>query len=76
MVSNIVKDVFSKGFISVREEDPLSICLSRFKGEMPPVLAVVDSRGKYKGVLARQWIIRSRLNPNTTKAKTWRVQLP
>ncbi|MCK4952788.1 CBS domain-containing protein [Candidatus Bathyarchaeota archaeon] len=70
MVSNIVKDVFSRDFISVSEEDTLSVCLSLFKGEMPPVLAVFDSRGKYKGVLARRWIIRSRLDPNTTKAKS------
>ncbi len=70
MVSRIVKDVFSKGFASVREDDTLSSCLSLFKKEMPPVLAVLNSEGKYKGVISRRWIIRSRLNPSTTKVST------
>lgn len=70
MISSVVKDVFSKGFVSVRENDTLSSCLSLFKEEMPPVLVVLDSEGKYKGVLARRWIIRSRLDPSTTKVET------
>ena len=37
---------------------------------MPPVLAVMDSNNKYKGVIARRWIIRSKLDPSTTKVKT------
>ncbi len=49
MVSRTVKDVFSKGFVSVLEDDTLSNCLSLFKEEMPPVLVVLDSKGKYKG---------------------------
>lgn len=70
MISSAVKDVFSKGFVRVRENDTLSSCLSLFKEEMPPVLVVLDSEGKYKGVLARRWIIRSRLDPSTTKVET------
>ena len=70
MVSRIVKDAFSKGFASVREDETLSCCLSLFKEKMPPVLAVLNSEGKYKGVISRRWIIRSRLNPSTTKVST------
>lgn len=70
MFSRIVKDAFSKGFASVREDDTLSSCLSLFKEKMPPVLAVLNSEGKYKGVISRRWIIRSRLNPSTTKVST------
>jgi len=70
MVSRIVKDVFSKGFASVREDDTLSSCLSLFKEEMPPVLVVLDSEGKYKGVISRRWLIRSRLDPSVTKVNT------
>ena len=66
----IVKDVFSKGFLEVHENDTLSSCLSRFKEEMPPVLAVLDSKGKYKGVISRRWIIRSSLAASVTKVKT------
>jgi CBS domain-containing protein len=36
---------------------------------MPPVLAVLDSDGRYRGVLARRWIVRSRLDPSRTKVK-------
>jgi CBS domain-containing protein len=65
-----VEDVFSRGVVSIREDDTLSKCLALFKEEKPPALVVVDSKGKYKGVLARRWVIRSRLDPSTTKVKT------
>ena len=71
MMSSIsVKDVFSKGFVTVYENDTLSRCWELFKKEMPPVLAVLDDKGKYAGVIARRWVIRSRLDPATTKVKT------
>jgi predicted transcriptional regulator len=59
LISHAVKDVFSKGFASVREDDTLFSCLSLFKKEMPPVLVVLDSEGKYKSVIARRWIVSS-----------------
>ena len=65
-----VGDVFTRGFATVNEEDPLSRCLELFKKEMPPVLAVLDGKGKYVGVIARRWINRSRLDPATTKVKS------
>jgi len=70
MISSTVRDVYSKGFVSVNEEDTLSRCLTLFKSGLPPVLVVLDSEGKYKGVLARRWIIRSRFDPSKTKVKT------
>jgi CBS domain-containing protein len=71
MMSSIsVKDAFSEKFSTVYESDALSKCLDLFKKEMPPVLAVLDEKGKYAGVIARRWIIRSRLDPATTKVKT------
>lgn len=66
----IVKDVFSRNYSSVHESDTLSKCLSLFKEKMPPVLAVLDSKEKYKGVVARRWIIRSRFDPSITKVRT------
>ena len=65
-----IKDIFMKKFSTVSENDALSKCLDSFKKEMPPVLAVVDDKGKYVGVIARRWVIRSRLDPATTKVKT------
>src|SRR3990170_8670999 len=65
-----VKDVLSKGFSTVNENDALSRCLELFKKEMPPVLAVLDEKGKYAGVISRRWINRSRLDPATTKVKS------
>jgi len=64
-----VKDVFSKGFYSVYENDTLSKCFEIFKKEMPPVLAVTNDKGRYLGVITRRWVIRSRLDP-ATKVKT------
>ena len=66
----VVGDVFSKGFLEVHEDDTLSSCLSLFKEEMPPVLAVLDRKGRYKGVISRRWIIRSSLDAPGTKVKT------
>lgn len=65
-----VKDVFSKVFLKVHENDTLSSCLSLFKKETPPVLAVIDSKGNYKGVISRKWIIRSSFDSSKTKVKT------
>jgi CBS domain-containing protein len=66
----IVEDVFSYGFLEVHEDDTLSSCLSHFKKEMPPVLAVLDGKGEYKGVISRKWIIRSSFDSSGTKIKT------
>ena len=70
MISISVKDVFSKEFSTVYESDPLSRCLELFKKETPPVLAVLDAKKKYVGVIARRWITRARLDPATAKVKT------
>lgn len=69
-VSSVIKDVFSTKFNSVKKEDTLSVCLSVIKEEKTPVLIVVDDKGKYAGVIAHRWIIRSRYNPATTKVET------
>jgi CBS domain-containing protein len=65
-----VKNVFSKGFSTVKKNDSISRCLEIFKKEMPPVIAVVDDKGKYVGVIARRWIVRSRVDPEMTKVKS------
>lgn len=69
IMDNSVKNVFSKGFVSVNAGDTLSSCLSLFKKKMPPVLIVLDEKGKYIGVISRRWIIRSRLHPSTIKVE-------
>ena len=66
----IVEDVFSKGFLEVQENDTLSSSLSQFKEGMPPVLAVFDSKGSYKGIISRKSIKRSSLDASGTKVKT------
>jgi len=70
MTSTIVKDVFSTNFKSVKKDDPLSVCLSLFKEKPRPVLVVLNDKGKYKGVIAHRWIVRSRYDPATTKVET------
>jgi predicted transcriptional regulator len=70
MSSIPVENVFSRKFATVKENDPLSKCLELFKREMPPVIAVLDEKGRYAGVISRRWVIRSRLDPSTTKVKS------
>ena len=70
MVSSIVKDVFSTEYKSINKDEPLSACLSILKKESTPVLVVLNSKGKYAGVIAHRWIIRSRYSPATTKVET------
>jgi CBS domain-containing protein len=65
-----LKDVFSKDYATVNENDTLSKCLELFKKDVPSVLAVLDEKGKYSGVIARRWIVRARLDPATTKVKS------
>ncbi|MCW4019195.1 MAG: CBS domain-containing protein [Candidatus Bathyarchaeota archaeon] len=65
-----VKDVYSTTFNTVNENDTLSMCLDLFKKETPPVLAVLDEKGKYSGVISRRWIVRARLDPATTKVRS------
>jgi predicted transcriptional regulator len=76
MASSIVEEVFSKKFTSVSQDEMLSSCLSLFKEEMPPVLIVVDSKGKYKGVISHRRIVRSRLDPSTTKVESLMQSAP
>jgi CBS domain-containing protein len=64
------RDIYTQGISAVNENDTLSRCLESFKTEMPPVLAVLDAKGKYAGVIARRWILRSRLDPASTKVKS------
>jgi CBS domain-containing protein len=61
MSSVPVKYVFTKSFSTVNENDWMSECLELFKREMPPVIAVLDDKGKYAGVISRRWVIRLRL---------------
>jgi len=69
-MGKIVEDVFSKGFKKVNENDALSSCLSLFKKEMAPVLAVFDNDDTYKGIISSKWILRSSLDSSETKVKT------
>ena len=71
-----VKDVFSKEYVTVNENEVLSKCFELFKKEGRPVLAVLDDKGKYAGVIARRWIIRARLDPITTKVKSLMRKAP
>jgi len=65
-----VKDIFSKKFSTVNGNDTLSKCLELLKKEGQQVLAVLNEKGKYEGVIASRWIARARLDPATTKVKT------
>ena len=54
MASSIfAKDVYSKGYNTVQENDTLSRCLEAFETGMPPVLAVLNDKGKYEGMITQ-----------------------
>ena len=69
-MSVTAKDVYSKIFNSVQDNDTLSRCLEGFNKGMPPVLAVWDEKGKYMGMISRRSILRSRLDPTATKVRS------
>ena len=69
-MSVTAKDVYSKGFNSVQDNYTLSRCLENFKKGMPPVLAVLDEKGKYVGIITRRLVLRSRADPTVTKVKS------
>jgi len=69
------KDIVSKGYKTVLTTDTLSRCLETFETGMLPVLAVLNEKGKYEGIITRRAILRSRLDFTTTKVKTL-MQVP
>jgi len=69
-MSATAKDFFAREYNTVKENDTLSRCLEGFKKGMPPVLAVIDERGKYAGIITRRSILRTRLDPTKTKVKS------
>jgi CBS domain-containing protein len=76
MSSVPVRNVFTQGFSAVNENDSVSKCLELFKREKPPVLAVLDAKGKYVGVISRRWVTRVRLDPATAKVKSLMRRAP
>jgi CBS domain-containing protein len=68
-MSITAKDIFSKQLNSVKDTDTLSKCLEGFKKGMPPVLAVLDEKGKYVGMITRRSILRSRLDFTMAKVR-------
>jgi predicted transcriptional regulator len=76
MSAILVGSVFAKGFSSVNEDDSVSKCLELFKREKPPVLAVLDAKGKYAGVISSRWVTKMRLDPATTKVKSLMRKAP
>ncbi|MCL2358618.1 CBS domain-containing protein [Candidatus Bathycorpusculum sp.] len=68
-VSATVKDIYSEKFNAVFENDSASKCLESFKKDMPPVLAVLDEKGNYVGMVSRRSVIRSRLDLTRLKVK-------
>jgi CBS domain-containing protein len=64
-----VREVYSKGYDKVQENESLSQCFELFERRKIPVLPVFDEKEKYKGLIVRRWIIRSRFDPSVTKIK-------
>lgn len=69
-MSATAKDIFVREYNTVNENDTLSRCLEGFRKGMPPVLAVLDERDKYTGIITRRSILRTRLDPTKTKVRS------
>ncbi len=70
MASTKVGDIFSKAFSSILEDEKLSKAIEIFQKERQPALVVLDSKGRYSGMLAQRWITRSGQDPSTTKVQS------
>src|SRR5512136_53222 len=68
--SATVKDIFSREFNTVLENDSASRCLEGFKKGLPPVLAVLDDKQHYVGMISRRSVLRSRLDLSRTKVRS------
>ncbi len=75
-MSTTVKDVYSQQFNTVLENDSASKCLEAFKKGMPPVLAVLDDRENYVGMVSRRSVIRTRLDLSRLKVKSLMMAAP
>jgi len=75
-LTTTVKDVYSQQFNTVLEHDTASKCLAAFKNELPPVLAVLDDKGNYVGMVSRQAVIRTLLDLSRIKVKSLMIGAP
>jgi len=75
-MSTTAKEVYSQQFNTVLENDSASRCLEGFKKGMPPVLAVLDDKGLYVGMVSRRSILRTRLDLSRIKVKSLMTTAP
>ncbi|MBD3157562.1 MAG: CBS domain-containing protein [Candidatus Lokiarchaeota archaeon] len=71
-----VKDVYSKGFEALNENEPVSKTLPILENSEPPVVIVENDDGEISGVLTRRRIRRSKLDPTSTKIKKLKQPAP
>jgi len=74
--SATAKEVYSQQFNTVLENDAASRCLEGFKKGLPPVLAVLDDKGRYVGMVSRRSVLRTRLDLTRTKVKSLMTVAP
>ena len=75
-LSATVKDIYSQKFNTVLESDSASRCLEGFKKGLPPVLAVLDDKDHYVGMVSRRAVLRTRLDLSRIKVKNIMVIAP
>lgn len=75
-LSATAKEVYSQQFNTVLENDAASRCLEGFKKGLPPVLAVLDDKGRYVGMISRRSILRTRLDLSRTKVRSLMTAAP
>lgn len=76
MENKLVKDIMEKDFSKVNTEDTLKSCMTEFEKLRTPVSIVTDDEGNYKGIIAKDFILRSDLNEAKTRAKKLTEHVP
>ncbi|MCW4029147.1 MAG: CBS domain-containing protein [Candidatus Bathyarchaeota archaeon] len=75
-MSATAKDIYAQQFNTVYENDSASRCLEGFKKGLPPVIAVLDDKDHYLGMVSRRSVLRSRLDLSRTKVRSLMTVAP
>jgi CBS domain-containing protein len=75
-MATTAKDIYAQQFNTVHENEAASRCLEGFKKGLPPVMAVLDDRDRYIGMVTRRSVLRSRLDLSRTKVKSFMTVAP
>jgi CBS domain-containing protein/ribosome-associated translation inhibitor RaiA len=69
MESGKVKEIYKKNFSKIEQDETLSKSLSLIKNNNINALIVIDNKDNYKGIISRDRLLITKLDPSKTKIK-------